>query len=347
MDAALHGNLQDFGIADVFQLIGHQRKTGFLELERDDQRLRIGFDDGSVLTASPVGELESAPLGELLVRSGLLSAVEFERTLDQSRVSARPLTDLWVESGVLTKADLQEMFELLTRETLFQLMAWPTGAFHFTRSPVRNGLTVGQALAVERVLMDGLRKLDEWRTFDADVRSPDRVFRRMEGSASDDAVAVPSDRAEVDALAQVLGWVDGKRSVSEIIDRSRRGTFEVTRTLSELHRSGRIEGVEPEAPRESPSPSRWISAAMRAVQLGAAVLFPLVGLALVVSLSMVQSPAGSEWGGRSLVASPLAEARMRFERRRAEHAREAESYRSRQPAPEVSGQLAGTGRVSS
>ena len=31
MAVALRGNLQDFGIAEVFQLIGQQRKTGTLE----------------------------------------------------------------------------------------------------------------------------------------------------------------------------------------------------------------------------------------------------------------------------------------------------------------------------
>ena len=33
MSIALRGNLRDFGIAEVFQLIGQQRKTGILEIE--------------------------------------------------------------------------------------------------------------------------------------------------------------------------------------------------------------------------------------------------------------------------------------------------------------------------
>ena len=96
MVAVLHGNLKDFGIADVLQLIGQQRKTGFLELEHEADHVRIGFDEGSVISASPVGELEFSALGESLVRAGLIRASDFDRTTAQSRASARPLVDLWL-----------------------------------------------------------------------------------------------------------------------------------------------------------------------------------------------------------------------------------------------------------
>ena len=43
MTVALHGNLRDFGIGEVFQLIGQQQKTGFLEVAEGGLRLRIAF----------------------------------------------------------------------------------------------------------------------------------------------------------------------------------------------------------------------------------------------------------------------------------------------------------------
>ena len=44
MAVALRGNLQDFGIADVFQLIGQQRKTGLLDISNEGRTLRLAFD---------------------------------------------------------------------------------------------------------------------------------------------------------------------------------------------------------------------------------------------------------------------------------------------------------------
>ena len=54
MSVALRGNLRDFGIADVFQLIGQQRKTVVLEFTSDaGVRVQLRFDCGNVVSAAP------------------------------------------------------------------------------------------------------------------------------------------------------------------------------------------------------------------------------------------------------------------------------------------------------
>ena len=47
MAVALHGNLRDFGIGEVFQLIGQQRKTGVLEVRRRaGERIHVSLRRG-------------------------------------------------------------------------------------------------------------------------------------------------------------------------------------------------------------------------------------------------------------------------------------------------------------
>ena len=55
MSVALHGNLRDFGIGEVFQLIGQQQKTGLLEVSDEELRLRIAFDGGAVVSGERAG----------------------------------------------------------------------------------------------------------------------------------------------------------------------------------------------------------------------------------------------------------------------------------------------------
>ena len=74
MAVALRGNLSDFGIGEVFQLIGQQRKTGVLEVDggrRNASTCR--FVEGSVVSAATAGPHEDAALGDMLVRAGLLA----------------------------------------------------------------------------------------------------------------------------------------------------------------------------------------------------------------------------------------------------------------------------------
>ena len=68
MFSALQGNLKDFGIADVFQLIGQQRKSGTLEFSSRVKRVEILFDRGAVLFAAPVGDHPGAAIAEMLAR---------------------------------------------------------------------------------------------------------------------------------------------------------------------------------------------------------------------------------------------------------------------------------------
>ena len=55
MSVSLRGNLEDFGIGEIFQLIGQQRKTGILEFSSKRVQIRIRFDRGAVVSAAPVG----------------------------------------------------------------------------------------------------------------------------------------------------------------------------------------------------------------------------------------------------------------------------------------------------
>ena len=41
---ALQGNIRDFGIGEVFQLIGQQRKTGLLSVEGTEGRIEVFFE---------------------------------------------------------------------------------------------------------------------------------------------------------------------------------------------------------------------------------------------------------------------------------------------------------------
>ena len=323
MVAVLHGNLKDFGIADVLQLIGQQRKTGFLELEHEVDHVRIGFNEGSVISASPVGELEFSALGESLVRAGLIRASDFDRTTAQSRASARPLVDLWLECEGLDDMILEQMLARLTQETLFQVMSWSSGAFHFSPSATRPGLLVGESFSVEKVLMDGLRMLDEWRTFPIEVQRLSSVFRPIK-AAKRPPESDPSVESEgCDRKAEVLRWLDGRRSIRQVIDGSRLTTFEVTRQVSDAYLNGQIEMLEAASASTRRSSKRSHSPWLRAARWVAASALPVCVLAFVVGALPLDPKSDPLGAALDTAGGPFAEAEMKFARRRWAHRQEA------------------------
>ena len=50
---ALEGTIKDFGLPDIFQLIGLQRKTGLLTLKNEKDQVTVSFENGMVVNAEP------------------------------------------------------------------------------------------------------------------------------------------------------------------------------------------------------------------------------------------------------------------------------------------------------
>jgi hypothetical protein len=323
VSAALHGNLNDFGIAEVFQLIGQQRKTGLLEISGEQHRVQLAFDQGAVVWASPVGKTEFAVLGERLVRCGLITRAALDNIVRQSEASARSLPSLLVSSASVGESDLEEIQDLLSRETIFEVMRWTGGSFHFTAQPIHHEVPPEKLLAAEQILMDGLRMLDEWQTFQDLVPSEESVFRRsgrldvykqkMQGDA----------RGQMEQVERIYQLVDGRLTARRIIDLSRLGTFEATRTLAELHSQQLVEVVTSKSAQGSQRKSRPSVPVMQYVRMTLAALVPIGLLAFVVWYGQERHPIGGELMGDPIRHRPLEAARQNFARIRLQNAIEA------------------------
>ena len=324
MSAVLHGNLKDFGIADVFQLIGQQRKTGLLEVQNEEGGIEIGFKKGLIISAAPKREIPFLALGESLVGRGLLSCSEFESSVSQSRSSACPLPALWLQCTGVDQDVLDQMNEKVRQDSLFNVMRWSSGTFHFSPLTLRDSDLTGSPLGVEQALMEGLRTLDEWRTFPVEVRRPESRFRLTNATVVGD----PDSETTVEGLQikQILDLLDGVRCVEQVAGRSGLTQFEVARGLTELFRGGRVERVELAdlETRQASGSSR--SPILSALRTSGAAIFPVLVLVLVVWLSFVWNAPQIRYDALIDGKSPWAEARWRYSKRRLERVREAHEY---------------------
>ncbi|MEZ4279496.1 MAG: DUF4388 domain-containing protein [Myxococcota bacterium] len=301
MAVALHGNLRDFGIAEVFQLIGQQRKTGLLVVGEGSDAVFLSFDEGRVVAGgSTLKEDEGGALGSQLVRSGYLTRDQLRDLVGESARSARPIADLLLASGRLDAESLGEVQDLLTHETVFDIMRRKSGEFHFSAEPIVHDLPPERLLGAEQILMDGLRMLDEWQTFVAAVPSEEIVFRRVGSLESSRAFAAQGgDDGRLAQVERVLKLIDGRLSVRRVVDLSRVGTFEATRVLAELRQAGLIEVVASEVRRPARRP---ISAKSMLPSLRTAVA-TAVPFGLLLALAGVALERSGPTGG--LPGSPI------------------------------------------
>jgi hypothetical protein len=240
---ALKGTLKDFSLADIFQLIGIQKKSGILSLKSGQETATVSFIEGQVVAAdSTVRRLEDR-LGAVLVKSGRLSEAQLQEALRQQRSNLKKLGTVLVEGKFLDARHLSEALQIQIGQMVYRLFRWTSGEYDFNQdAKVEYERDLMQPMSAESVLMEGARILDEWPMIERGLRSMQAVYRPANVAIARAASAAGAGRGDEAAGSVTLneserlvhGLVDGKRTVQEIVERSPLAEFETCRTLFEL-----------------------------------------------------------------------------------------------------------------
>lgn len=266
---ALEGTLRDFSLADIFQLIGLQRKTGVLTLRGKDDTVTVTFLDGKVVGADSESHRLETRLGHVLMKSGMLTQEQLARALEIQKETLQRLGFILTHYQIISADSLKKALQLQIMQIVYRLFRWKDGDYQFSQETTieydRENVT---PISAESILMEGARMIDEWPIIEKRIRSGDIVFRKK-ASAQDLVVVGGDDVDEVDfdsdsaAMArrkkaggatekiriseeekQVFDLLDGKRTVSEIVEMSRISEFETSKALYELLTRDLIEEVK-------------------------------------------------------------------------------------------------------
>lgn len=242
---AIEGPLRELGLHDVFQLLDLSRKTGVLrissQLRNNDGT--VNFDHGAIVYA----EIRSNPhrLGEVLMRAGRIAEADIERARAQQDREGRTrrLGRILVEMGAITERELARQVEFHIEESVFELMSWREGFFSFSEGALQGLPTDIQVrIPVEKLLMEGARRIDEWSRIEAHIPHLGVVPALAETGSEDGMTHLHLHPEEWEVLAQV----DGVRDVRRIAGCLARPEFETAKTLFGLVATGVVVVADPE-----------------------------------------------------------------------------------------------------
>ncbi len=235
---ALRGNLKDFSLPDVFQLVTFSRKSGVLRIKRvDGAEGSVWFREGDVFFAQSNWHAEL--LGERLVRAQRITAQALERALSlraAEPADGRRLGQILVSEGYITPEVLESFVSEQIQETIFDLMRWDEGDFDFEATPQIAEEDIGLAVSIENVVMEGSRRLEEWTRIRKKIPSMDVVFK-MATAPGEGTFEISLKPTEWNLLL----LVDGTRSVAELAHATDHTDFEVARVLYGLFSAGLLE----------------------------------------------------------------------------------------------------------
>jgi tetratricopeptide (TPR) repeat protein len=231
---AIEGALQDVGLADICQLLSMGRKTGCLSLTDRANFGYVYFDSGRVIYASVLDRPDR--LGELLVRNDVITRDQLSEAMElQARQRGVRLGQVLVNAGSLETDDLHRYIQLQIEEAVYQLFTWQQGSFHFDpdQRPDEDDFFL-VSFAVETLLMEGARRVDEWSEIQKKIPSLDVVFEVLKDPEEADDIEI------TDHQRRVLPLVDGERTVHEIVEHSGLVEFDVGKALFPLVQAGFI-----------------------------------------------------------------------------------------------------------
>jgi CheY-like chemotaxis protein len=174
-------------------------------------------------------------------RSTLPGALTFSELVSPSqRPSQRPIEPapivqlgprllgaMLLEARKISEVQLRIALSRQSSELLYEVIRWPKGRFLFRREPASFVVESARlGLPVASVVMEGFRRVDEWRVLERTIGSFDTVLVK-------DELALGSiDASKLDDKEKkVLDAIDGERSVRAVIAASHLSSFDGCRVI--------------------------------------------------------------------------------------------------------------------
>ncbi len=314
---ALQGTISDFGLADICQLIGIQRKTGVLTLDNDEEIVSVKFVGGEVVGADTRSQSVEDLLGAVLVRTGRITEAQLKHALKLQKRTLQRLGYVLVDAKLISEPDLVEALRVQSLQIIYRLFRWRSGRYVFTAT---DNLDYDEKhfapIRAETILMEGARMIDEWPIIERKISSDDQVFRLTEAGRSlqfnvdslavtdldiqfqfdDEGQAVPGqgDRASDVTLSseerEILSLVDDKRSAADINDCSTLGEFDTYRILADMLTRNLIEKVKRATAHDAARRPKGLSDRLFQALLGGGL-----GLVALATMATLHDNAMSPW----------------------------------------------------
>lgn len=251
---ALKGNLKDFNVTQLFNLINLARKTGSLTIEDRGKKAQVCFKEGKLVHAS-LNAQEDGLIG-VLEKAGKIAPDQSSVIRARSKTNAdKELGLLLINAGYVTQDDIVETVRSHTLDVVYLLFTWTDGSFRFepNRLPAEGAITV--PINLENIIMEGSRRVKEYEMLQNELPDLDMALRfteRPEARLRDINLNVEEWR--------VISFINPRNSIRQVAKANSMSDFKIRRIVYGLLAAGLVELVMPQGPKKVPVASEVASA---------------------------------------------------------------------------------------
>ncbi len=233
---ALRGNLRDFTITQLLNLINLANKTGTLVVDGPVDQAQVAFREGKLAFAR-IGQ-EDGNLASVLYKANKLSASQYQAILARSgEMNDKELGLLLINAGYITQEDILHDLQLHFTGIVRRLFTWVEGIFRFENeiSPPEDRINV--RLDLENIIIEGSRQLREWEQLQDEIPSLDMALKFTEHPLTNINLSVEEWR--------VVKFVDPKNTLQQIAKTNKLSELDIRKIAYGLIQAGLVEIVRP------------------------------------------------------------------------------------------------------
>lgn len=237
---ALKGNLRDFTVTQLLNLINLARKTGTLVIEGPTDTARVAFRDGKLAYAQ-YGQ-EDTSLASILNRYHKISPNQYRILKEHtSKMTDKELGLLLINAGYLSQEDILASIQKYAVDVVRRLFTWVEGYFRF--EPELGFLGDGKITVkvdLENLIIEGSRQLREWEQLQEEIPSLEMALKFTSRPGTD----LKNINLSVEEW-RVVSYVNPKNTMSQIARMVKMNDLEIRRVVYGLLQAGLVEIVRP------------------------------------------------------------------------------------------------------
>jgi hypothetical protein len=237
---ALKGNLRDFSVTQLLNLVNVAQKTGTLVVERSQEQIFVSFREGKLSFAR--NGSDAAGLTMVLYHAKKLSAAQVRAINERSGgMSDKELGLLLINSNYISQQEILASLQAYYLSMVSRLFTWSEGLFHFDSDllPPKDRITV--RISLENLIIEGTRKMREWEQLQGEIPSLEMALKFTERQG----INLHDLKLSVDEW-KVISFINPKNTIRQIAKATNKNDLEIRRIVYSFIQAGLVDIVRPE-----------------------------------------------------------------------------------------------------
>lgn len=246
---ALKGNLRDFTVTQLFNLINLAHKTGTLVVDGSGERVVVSFREGKLAYAQ-TGQEDNSLVG-ILFQAKKLTPPQYRALKDRAgHMSDKELGLLLVNANYINQQDILSSLQNHFVTIVNRLFTLVEGFFRFENEllPPEDKITV--RVNLENIIIEGTRRMRELEQLQDEIPNLDIALKFADRPGAN----IRNFNLTVEEW-QVVRYVSPKNTVRQIARATKMSELEIRKIVYGLLEAGLVELVRKEGTQPPPAVS--------------------------------------------------------------------------------------------